>query len=537
VPRRRIFGGTARRLHLHATRERKRSRALTIESQAVWLAAWLATTSAASRSALIREPISDRVTYVVRKFFREMKAMRDRPKTDSTKSFAIRNAFGDSRAPHTASAIRQALLIAYKAVADLAGKGSFFVITVLAARRLSRYDFGLFSLATTLGWMLSVAADFGIQLHLARAVAIDPNAAERLLMRWLRVRIATAALSIAGVAVWVAFNGWNGEGLSMVLLAAVYACSALVEFLHYFYRGLSRSEVESSLILWQRLATLGGAVAVLVWRPDLTWLAWALLVPVLVTFLASLRIARHLARSARRGADGTDGAAVAESTAIEQLQLLERLTSTAAEFRKDVAPIGLGILLSALYFRIDVFLLQLWSGTTQVALYNAVFRLVEALRLFPAAVLAVTLPSLVTARDRRPLTRVSLAVTSFALVCTVVLWIAAPWMVPLLYGEDYAAAVPTFRILTLSFPLLSLNYALTHQLIGWAGERIYAVICAAALIVNVALNARLIPSMSIAGAAWATLGTELFLTASCLTALRLMIGRRALPTQPASAAL
>ena len=43
---------------------------------------------------------------------------------------------------------------------------------------------------------------------------------------------------------------------------------------------------------------------------------------------------------------------------------------------------------------IDVFLVQLWAGTESVALYNAVFRLVDALRLFPAAVVAVALPSL-----------------------------------------------------------------------------------------------------------------------------------------------
>ncbi len=418
--------------------------------------------------------------------------------------------------------MRNALLIAYKALADLAGKGAFFVITVLAARRLSQYDFGLFSLATTLGWMLSVAADFGIQLHLARAVAIDPSDAGRQLTRWLRVRIATAALSVAIVAVGCVVVRWNRAGLAMVLLSAVYACSALVEFLHYFYRGLSRSEVESSLILWQRLATLGGAVAVLMWRPDLTWLAWALLIPALVTFVASLRIARRLAPSV---------------TPSMLAEIASARMSTAVEFRKDVAPIGLGIVLSALYFRIDVFLLQLWSGTAQVALYNAVFRLIDALRLFPAAVLAVTLPSLVTARDRRPLTRVSLGVTGFAIACTVLLWIVAPWMVPTLYGQDYAAAVPAFRILSLSFPLLSLNYALTHQLIGWAGERFYAAICAAALIVNVALNARLVPSLSIAGSAWATLGTEVFLTVSCLAALRLTTGRRTLPTQQTSAAL
>jgi O-antigen/teichoic acid export membrane protein len=48
---------------------------------------------------------------------------------------------------------------------------------------------------------------------------------------------------------------------------------------------------------------------------------------------------------------------------------------------------------------------------------------------------------------------------------------------------------------------------------------VYAAICAVALVVNVLVNTRLIPAWSIQGAAWATLGTELFLTATCIGAL------------------
>ena len=72
----------------------------------------------------------------------------------------------------------------------------------------------------------------------------------------------------------------------------VYACSGLIELLHYFYRGLSRSDVESSLTLWQRGATLvlrrgrAGLVA------DVTVLAIAMLIPVAVTLAVSLRMRR-----------------------------------------------------------------------------------------------------------------------------------------------------------------------------------------------------------------------------------------------------
>jgi len=152
-------------------------------------------------------------------------------------------------------------------------------------------------------------------------------------------------------------------------------------------------------------------------------------------------------------------------------------------------------------------------------LYNAVFRLVEALRLFPAAVLAVALPSLVRAGDLRPLTRLALPITGFAIAAAAVLWIAAGWLIPFLYGAPYAPAVAAFRVLVLALPLLSLNFALTHQLVGWDGQRAYAWVCALALVTNVALNAQLIPLWSIEGAAWATLGTEIALTVGCGIAL------------------
>ena len=400
---------------------------------------------------------------------------------------------------------RQALLIAYKAFADLAGKGSLFLITIVAARRLSPAAFGIFSLGSTLGWIVAVASDFGIQLHLARAVARRPQDAPQLLRGWLRIRLWTAAAAVALVAIGLA-AGWRAASATPIaVLALVYACSGLVELLHYFYRGLSRSDVESALTIWQRGGTLVCGLIALAWRPDVTILAIAMLLPVAVTLAISVRIAARLGAGTPPRLDVPDRRGEG--------------CANLAVFRRDVWPIGAGIVLSALYFRIDVFLVQLWSGTEAVAFYNAVFRLVEALRLFPAAVVAVVLPSLVRAGDLRPVTRVAMPIVGFAILASAALWLTAGWLIPLIYGAPYASAVPAFRVLVLALPLLSPNLALTHQLVGWDGQRMYAVLCALALGVNVALNARLIPLWSIEGAAWATLGTELFLTAGCGVAL------------------
>src|SRR5579864_3144912 len=153
--------------------------------------------------------------------------------------------------------LREAALIAYKTFADLAGKGSLFLITLVAARRLSPWAFGVFALGSTLGWILCVATDFGVQFHLARAVARTPTEAPRLLRAWLGLRIWSA---IAGLAMVIAGLASSGAAttfaLPIAIFALVYTCTGLVEFLNYFYRGLSRSDVESSLILWQRGGTL-----------------------------------------------------------------------------------------------------------------------------------------------------------------------------------------------------------------------------------------------------------------------------------------
>jgi len=122
--------------------------------------------------------------------------------------------------------------------------------------------------------------------------------------------------------------------------------------------------------------------------------------------------------------------------------------------------------------------------------------------------------------------------TGAALAVAGVLWLTASAVVPLLYGRAYASGVPAFRILLLAYPLMSLNHALTCQLIGWHGHRAYAATCAAALLFNVAANAALLPGYGLIGAAWTTVATEIVMTIGSVGALiprsaraALLIGR------------
>jgi O-antigen/teichoic acid export membrane protein len=330
-------------------------------------------------------------------------------------------------------------------------------------------------------------------------VAIAPHEDADTLGLWLRVRLWTAALVFTVIAAGLFLSGIPSAATGTILLfVAAYLLIGLVELFYYCFRGLSRSDLESTITLALRGSTLLTALVLLWWTPSAAWLAFAMLLPAAVAFFWVRRLA---------------------ATLVGTPSPVRRWTLAARAQLHRLAPVGAGIVLSALYFRVDALLVDAWLGATALGLYNAAFRLVDALRLLPAAVLAVFLSRLFQATTRTPLLVVAAPLAAGAVLLSAGLAIVAGWLLPALFGARFSEAVPAFRILLLAFPLMSLNYALTHQLIGWNGHRAYAAACAAALAFNVALNARLIPAAGIEGAAWTTVWTEVVMTAICGVAL------------------
>jgi O-antigen/teichoic acid export membrane protein len=282
---------------------------------------------------------------------------------------------------------------------------------------------------------------------------------------------------------------------------------AVLETLSHVYRGLGRSDIESTIVIAQRVCAAGLASAVLITQPSLLLLSVALLVPPVLALGVSLTIA------ARLTPDSSAGHAASPLT-------LEA-------FRHEAAPIGIGILVSAIYFRCDVYFLNYWHGLEAVGAYNAVFRLVEALRLLPAAVLAVTFPELCRAATLRPLRRLSVVLAAAGVLAMAFTAAGASGIVHVAYGAAYDHASAAFQVLALALPLFFLNYALTHQVIGWGGQRHYLAITCVALLGNVGANFALIPSAGMLGAAWATVLTELVVSAGCVLSLRSLVTQAA----------
>jgi len=279
----------------------------------------------------------------------------------------------------------------------------------------------------------------------------------------------------------------------------------VVDTVAHGYRGINRSDVESALLLVMRLTTGIVAVSILFLRPSLLGLALTLALISLAGVVISLGIASFLFPS------GTPSASLDLST---------------RRFIREIGPLGAGILVSAIYFRCDVYFVEWWHGLETVGVYNAAFRIVEALRLFPAAVLAVAFPFLCRARDAAPVRQLGTWLLVGGSVLTVALVAIAPGLLDLLYGPRFVPGGAALRVLALALPLFFVNYALTHQVIAWHGQQAYLVITLTALAANLVGNAAMIPSQGMVGAAFSTLVTEIVVFAGCFIALR-RLGREA----------
>jgi O-antigen/teichoic acid export membrane protein len=296
--------------------------------------------------------------------------------------------------------------------------------------------------------------------------------------------------------------------MQFALIVLAQLTAAVIDTVAHYFRGIGRSEIESTIHAAYRFSTLVLVVIVLWWWPRLDFVGAAMLVPAALAMVISVGVAWRLSGI------GDQGSGIGDQESGISGSLL-----TPSSFARDVLPLGAGVLLSALYFRIDVYFIEQWQGLEAVGGYNAVFRLVEALRLLPAAVMAVTFPLLVQATDTRLVQRIGALLGVAGVLLALVCALGSSLIVPLVYGTSYLYTVPAFAILSLALPLFFLNYALTHQVIGWDGQRAYLVIAALALVANVAANFALVPSQGIAGAAVATLLTEVVVTAGCLFAL------------------
>jgi len=179
------------------------------------------------------------------------------------------------------------------------------------------------------------------------------------------------------------------------------------------------------------------------------------------------------------------------------------------------APLALATMLIALYFRIDMVVLARLKPAADVGQYGAAYRFLDALLLVPALVMSVLQPVIARSAvgDRSRLQRRYWRATQLMAVAGIGIAVlgvmTGPRALPALPGfEDYDGAGRALAVLSVAAALSFIGAVVQTTLIATHRQRQLLYVAGAALLVNIALNAALIPPYSYMGAAWATVITE-----------------------------
>ena len=159
-------------------------------------------------------------------------------------------------------------------------------------------------------------------------------------------------------------------------------------------------------------------------------------------------------------------------------------------------------------YRVELFILERIEGLADVGVYSIAMQAAEALWLIPAAIAtAVTAPAVheSEAGARRLIARAGLRGLLYTAAAGVVVGLAAPFLIPLLFGEDFADAAAPLALLLPGVVVYGPVMVLVVYLSVRRGRpRLSLAVSVLAMIVTTAAAVALIPHYGAEGAALAS---------------------------------
>jgi len=191
---------------------------------------------------------------------------------------------------------------------------------------------------------------------------------------------------------------------------------------------------------------------------------------------------------------------------------------------KESAPLAIGFGLVSLYLKLDIVMLSKLDTLDSVGLYGIGYKFADLATFVPIALLTPVLTVMVMStngrREVRRHFRQAFVLLFVAAVGGGVLFaLTATPTITLFYGERYAVAAGSARLLVAGACLGFLTHLCVTTLVALGRNRLYALAGLLGLVVNVVLNLVLIPAHSYDGAAVATVVTEGAVLALLVTGL------------------
>jgi len=386
-------------------------------------------------------------------------------------------------------AVNTAVLLASRVAVAASG----LVGVAVSTRYLGPADFGQLTVAIVLVSVFGFLTDAGLYTVAARELAKRPDEERRILANVFTMGLfmSAAATVAAFVATFVAYGGSADHAIrvGVAILAVQMLASPM------------GGTASAYLIAHQRAVPTALA---------------ATASSVIFVGLLLLTIEFDLGFSGLAGCFAVSGLVTLLLPALTLRRVHLRLQYDPPLWREMLGwalPQAGVLVLTAIYFRLDTFLLSFMSSDGEVGRYGVAYRVLEVLMIAPIYLMSTLFPEIARQQAHSPRLNeiVQSAFSSVALAAgpiVIIFAVFAKEIVVVAGGPGYLAAAPVLQLLVAAVALLFVNIVLFQSLVALNRQGNLLVLLLIVLMINVALNLALIPTLGARGAATALVITE-----------------------------
>ena len=385
--------------------------------------------------------------------------------------------------------------------------------TVVMLRLLGPHNYGNYAFAVALIGYFSIFTDFGLGTLLTREVSRDRGAIGKYLGNTMAIRVALCIASAPILLGILALYSWR-FGLeretvivTLLFMASLFPSSVAAAFSAAFsaYEKMEYPAIASILTTMVRASV--GLLALAI--------GWGVVGLGVASVAASLASAILLALMFVR---------------MFSFPKLELDLFEGREMTWSSLPLMINNLLSTIFFRIDVMLLQPMKGSQVLGYYSSAYKFVDGLNVFPSFVTLALFPVMSRrARSSREglitaYTKALKVLFILAMPITLGTMIIAERLVLFLFGSEFSPAIQALQILIWFLPFSYVNSVTQYVIIAVEKQRFLTLAFVIGAAFNLLANLIAIPLFGLVGASVVTVLSELVLMAPFMWAVWRWVG-------------
>lgn len=379
-------------------------------------------------------------------------------------------------------------------LASLISNVIMFLLTLVTARYLGTYNFGLISSALSVIGIFGVFCDLGLGYYAIQKVSRDHSLTSKYFGTAFILRLILSVLTFIAYVIFSILSGFTGNALGVMIVVGVYMFfNALTNFYYSLYQSNEEMHYQTIVNTVYNVGVFLLALLFIYLKYDVVWIAAAYPIAIIISFILGCVIKiRHYPKFTY---------------------------DFSREFLKELVinsiPFGITSVFTSIYFWIAAIILTFMSGSVAVGLFSSSQKIILVLSALFALLSNAVFPimSQLFVQDKEKLNALYQKMLKYMLIASVPIAIGSVIysydIINIVFGSEYLEATLCLSVLMSAVIFMFLSGTTSTLLNAINKQFLVTKVAAAGALFSVIVNYILISRYSYVGASITSVLTEL----------------------------